>query len=411
MSSGDRKPFRLVRHSRRRPVAWLPLSILFDSYKLLEFTEKLKERNVDRKLVNRVQSIADVFRDYTLPVMPIATEELSQATASFKRINSVGTPMSEVHMVNALTWSSNFDLLQKLEDISASLGPIGWKNFDQQMILNICKTRLVDVALYDEEAEEIADKLKATPDVLSMARDDVVKAADVLDRIAKVRGPAILPYSYQAVLLADALRDVRQFDDNMLDRLRVWFWATTLTEYFRGMTTALFERARAHLRDLVRGIGSPLPQNLTAFVDPIGRFDFRSARSRAIALLLAEQGPLDPAGRPDDPFDLLAQHGSDTLSRLFTESDMGNAERRLVEGPANRFLVHPKSAGVLRELRSGTVPIQLRPGLSSHVVSTPALEALQRRQWGEFLELRRRAIEALERDRAAECGLQYRTEK
>lgn len=408
--TGDKRPFRLAQSNRRRPVTWLPLDILFDSYKLLEFADNLREKNFDRKLVNRVHFIADVFRDYTLPVMPIATEELSQATASFKRINSVGTPMSEVHMVNALTWSSKFDLLQELEDIAAELGAIGWKNFDQQMILNICKTRL-DVALYEEEAEQIALKLKAAPDVLNMAKDDIVKVAEVLDKIAKVRGPAILPYSYQAVLLADALRDVHQPDNNLLDKLRIWFWATTLTEYFRGMTKALFERAREHLRALVQGTAPPLPPNLPAFVDPVGRFDFRSARSRAIALLLAEQRPHDPAGRPDDPFDLLAQYGSDALSKLFTENDVGRSERKLLEGPENRFLVHPKSTVVLRDLKTGTVPIQLQSRLSTHAVNASNLKILQRKQWGEFLRLRRSSIEKIERDRAEECELQYRTEE
>ncbi|HSO00358.1 MAG TPA: DUF262 domain-containing protein [Candidatus Nanopelagicales bacterium] len=405
--SSNKRPFRLARSRETPPPTWLPLDILFDSYALREFEELLKKRGYDRKLVNRVQAVADTFRDYTIPVMPIATEDLQQVTTSFKRVNSGGTSMSEVHMINALTHGPGFDFLSLLEELAAELKPVGWEGFDSQMILHICKARL-GVPLYDEDAEVLAGKLKADAGILSRVREDILKVANVLNRIAGVRGPFSLPYSYQAVLLADALQRVDSPSGELLDRLRVWFWSTTLTEYFRGISNALFGRARRHLHDLVRGAATPHPPDMSGTVDPMGRFDFRAARSRAIALLLAELGPMDPCDRRDDPCDLVAQYGSDALSKLFLERELPEAEHPMVNGPENRFLVHPKSASALRDFKQGPGLLFRLDTFASHALDPQAADALRRGEWGKALRLRREAIEKLERARAEACDLTYR---
>ncbi|MCC6558039.1 MAG: DUF262 domain-containing protein, partial [Polyangiaceae bacterium] len=347
-----KSPFRLARAREQPPATWLPLDILLDSYSLREFEEGLRTVGYPKKIVNRVQSIADIFRDYTMPVMPIATEDLQQVTISFKRINSGGTPMSEVHMINALTHGPEFDFLARLEEVADELKSVGWEGFEQQMILNICKPR-VGVQLYDEEPEDLASRLKADPDILGRVKDDIVKVAGVLSEITGVRGPASLPYSYQAVLLADALKDIANPSRDLLDRLRSWFWSTTLSEYFRGMSKSLFDRARRHLQRLVEGGADARPPDMPGFVERAGRFDFRSARSRGLSLLLAEQKPSSFGyAVVEDPFDLLAHHGSDALSKLIGDRDVPAAERELVHGAANRFLVHPKFARARQGLKT-----------------------------------------------------------
>lgn len=402
------QPFRLPDKRREAPPSWLPLDILFDPYALRDFEEGLRKKSYDKSLVNRVQSVAEIFRDYVIPVMPIATEDLRQATVSFKRINSGGSAMSEVHMVNALVYGPEFDLLGKLEELSAELKPAGWENFDQQMILNICKARL-NLSLYREEPETIAAEFAKRDDVLTDARDDILRAARVLKKIAGVRGPGSLPYSYQAVLLADALHGVNNPSVKLLKALRRWFWATTLTEYFRGMTGSTFERARGHLRDVVNGKSDPFPPDMQRIVDAIGRFDFRAARSRAVGLLLAELKPLDPAGGHDnDAFEVLAEHGTDAMSKLFRRTDLPKASDRTADGAENRFLILPKNADNLKLLRDGPSAGVGADVFASHGIDEKALEALQRRQWGKFLKLRHATIQGLEKNRAEECGLKYR---
>lgn len=402
-------PFRLGRRRRDEGVSdtWLSLSILLDSFALGEFKDQLRKAGGKRELVNRVQAIADTMRDYTIPVVPMATEELEQVTTGFKRVNSGGSKMSEVHMVNALTWSAKFDLLERLDDVQRSLAVAGWASFDQQMIMNVCKAHF-GLDIYKASAEELARGLKQEPDVLIKAQRAVLEAARVLSEIAGVGGPAALPYSYQAVLLADALWDRPALNDTVEGELRKWFWLTTLTEYFQSMTGSLFRRAKLHLNELVAGTAQATrPPELSETIEPLVRFDFKSARSRAIALLLAELNPQSPQqGAAFDAKRHLAEHGNEALIRLIGTDELPRERRNYAAGPENRFLLPAREGASFR--RALMVPGEQSAALAkSHGVSPEALAKLQAADLHGFLFHRQATLWELEEARAREVGLYY----
>jgi len=412
LESQDKEPFCLVpAYAPSRPTL-LRLDILLDPYKLNDFGLNLQKAGYDRKMVNRVHSIAEKFRDYQIPVMPIATEDLEQVTVSFKRINSSGSSMSEVHMVNALGHGRKFDLLEKLAEVSETLKPVGWEHFGNQMILHACKLRL-GMELYRDDAEVLAAKLAGQQDVFQQAASDIVRAARVLDSIAGVRTPRSLPYRYQALLIADALHELDgdEPSDEIKSQLRKWFWATTLSEYFSGITNSRLERARLHLHEVVAGKGNAVPPDLRErIVLPVRQFNYSHARCRGIALLLAEQGPvtLDPANqRTMDGFALLGTYGADALVKLVRENELDESVRHRARGPENRFLVEPTRANSVQDLRLHPTPFESRT-LASHRVDKETMEALADGDIAEFLRLRRQGIEHLEAGHAKECGIEYR---
>ena len=402
-------PFRLGRRHRdgRVPDTWLSLSILLDSFALGEFKDKLRIAGEKRELVNRVQAIADTLRDYTVPVVPMATEDLEQVTTGFKRVNSGGSKMSEVHMVNALTWSGKFDLLERLDDLQRSLAVVGWGSFDQQMIMNVCKAHF-GLDIYRASAEELAQGLKQEPDVLIRAQDAILNAAGILREIAGVYGPAALPYSYQAVLLADALWHGPDVNGTTKGELRTWFWVTTLTEYFQSMTGSLFRRAKLHLNQLINGIAQATPSpDLSENVEPLVRFDFRSARSRAIALLLAELDPQSPqAGADFDGKLHLAAHGNEALVRLIGSEELPHGAQNHAAGPENRFLIPAREGANFRSALM--IPGDHSAALAkSHAIPPEALEKLHASDIEGFLQFRQGALWEIEETRVDEVGLHY----
>lgn len=412
LESTDSDPFRLPRANGTRQSTWLPLDILFDPYKLNDFGLALQTAGYDRKLINRVQSIAEKFRDYVIPVMPIATEDLEQVTLSFKRVNSGGSRMSEVHMVHALSFRHEFDLLEKLEEVQESFKPIGWERLDEQMILNACKLRL-GMELYRDDSEVVAKKLRKHPESLRRAGDDLARTARVLDKVAGVRSPRSLPYGYQLLLMADALRemDTDNLPFELQTKLEDWFWATTLGEHFSGITGSQLEKTRLHLRDVVAGrVEDVKPPGIPQLILPVHRFDYRLARCRGIGLLLAEKKPaaLDVSAQgPTDGFGLLGSHGVAALSTLVKEKELEPAKRFMVHGPENRFLVEPQKSDTLRFLRSDLARFEHRT-LESHAIDKDAIESFAQGDVAEFLRLRRKWIEHLEEWRAKACGLEYR---
>jgi len=403
--------FRVQRKPGELPDKWLPLSILLDPYKLFEFQKRHLETGADRRLVNRAESLASTFKDYTIPVVPIVTEDLELATQSFQRANSGGTPMTEVHMVSALTWSPEFDLNERIQEILTELGEVGWQDLDEKMILNTCKAAL-ELDVYDADAKDIRDALKSKPEILEEATVALKKAAIFLREHCNVNGPAVLPYSFQLVLLADALRLVKESSPETEAALTRWFWLTTYSEHFGGISAGRLAKTLAHLRAVVTHGEPPEPPGLSRSVRALPRFDFRTARSRAIALRLAELNPQNGGPERHDPFQLLADYGKDAMPMLLPSRKLAN---RHVEGPENRILVHPKEAGQLRRSLRETaflavVILDKEPGLllHSHAISRrETAQALGREDRQEFFKLRREELISLERAFVEQLGLSY----
>jgi hypothetical protein len=407
----EEQPFLLARRRDALPPTFVPLDRLLDPFGLRELEDTLQAHRPERKLVDRLQSVAKRFRDYVVPVMPIATEDLAQVTACFTSINVSGSLVSQAHMVHALLRGSSVDLLDMLDDLATALQGAGWEDLDQQVIFDICKTRL-GLSPYEEDAEAIAERIRRSPDVLEQVQYEILETAFVLDRIANVRGPACLPYQQQAVLLADVVLDVHASSGKLYGVLWQWFWSTTLTEYFKGITRSGLERARRHLHQVVAGRAHPLPPDLPRTVEPIRRFDFRGARSRAVGLLLAELNPVDPfKDGKFNAFDLLAQHGGGALSRLARDREVAKGAGGRADGPENRFLVAPQRAMSLWKTIMGPELVLDAASLASHAIPPAAEDAIRKRDWSELLTHRRAVIEDLERRRTEECGLEYQRAK
>lgn len=352
----DERVFRINTKRNEPPDTWLPLSILFDPSGLYEFQKRLLDRGAERALVNRAESLASTFKDYSIPVVPIVTEDLELATESFQRVNSGGTPMNEVHMVSALTWSPEFDLNERMREIRVELGEVGWEELEEKMILNTCKAAL-DLDIYYADTQQIRKALKERPEVLQEATDSLKAAARFLRDQCKVYGPAVLPYSFQIVLLADALRvgigsQEGGLSPSLSDALRRWFWLTTYTEHFAGISAVRLARTLGHLRDLATHGGDPEPPSLVRRVTFPRRFDFRAARSRAIALRLADLQADESPSPPWNPHQLLAEHGPNAMPMLIPSRELPQPSG--AEGPENRVLIPPRHATEFR--RSFGVP-------------------------------------------------------
>lgn len=404
----EERDFRVHRRSGEPPGTWLPLSILLDPYKLFELQKRLLDRDTDRALVNRAESLASTFKDYSIPVVPIVTEDLELATESFQRVNSGGTPMNEVHMISGLIWSPGFDLNERMKEIRIELGEVGWQDLEEKMILNTCKAAL-DLDIYYAETRAIRDAIKDRPQVLREATDSLKAAARFLRERCKVYGPAVLPYSFQIVLLADAINRGtdglhRELSPEASDALERWFWLTTYGEYFAGISAVRLGRARDHLRKVAANGGDPEPPGLSREVSSPRRFDFRAARSRAIALRMASLQPQSGSAEPQDPYQLLADYGRDAMPMLLPSREV---RARSAEGPENRILVHPKEAASVR--RRLNEPGQCPPDfLASFAINEEAASALARGNLSGFLFLRRMALLRLEEDFVEQIGLEYR---
>lgn len=397
------------------PARYFPLRSVFFPRGVLRFQREMERalveglganstpdmrRTLDEKVTRfteRSDSIAESVRQYKVPVTVMATDDLPLVSETFKRVNSQGLSMSEAHMMNAISWQSSFDLLERFDELRSGLEdqPL-WTdraNLDDDVLLRVSK-RLLDHDVYSEDVSTIAPKLRDGK-VLRRVGESMGRCAAYLASRG-IRNPGHMPNVMQLVVLGVVFDAVHEPSSAALDRLEDWLWFTSYSEVFARMVRGSVYR---HLEDqalaLARGEAADAP--LRRLVRrPLPRFNFKSTRSRALAWMFARRMMgFDEGGAAD----ALAAGGSEALQMLAT-APKGRSD--VATRSAIRVLCAPEHIKALRvKLRDGLADAKL---LDAQVLTEDALRALRAkpRDVLRFVEFREKALNDLEQRRFEE---------
>jgi hypothetical protein len=402
----ESREFVLETQRQEAPVTWVPLSRIFSEYDLRPLRDKLGGLPNGRILLNRMEDLVSRFKDYELSILPIVSEDINLVTESFRRVNSAGTKMDEVNMVNAMMWTPNFDLIQEIAQIKSDLAEIGWDSTDDRDFLSIIKIGL-DLDFYGTNIGTLRDALVEDSDLLINAGQKLWKAAAFLGEHCGIWSPATVPYKHQAILLADALSRIidgpeEPLSESLVEALKRWFWLTTYGEYFAATTYSRLREAVTHVRNVVKQGANPKPDDLVPTVRPWPRFSLKNARSRAILLRLAELDPLNSDGESQNSERLLAENGATAAPKLLSAKEAGDHEG--FSGVENRVIVHSKQLTSLRRaLLSSDCDVKI---LRSHGIEEGASRALHTGDYRHFLVLRRAHLMEIERQFVKNLGLE-----
>lgn len=389
----------------------LPLTALLQGSHLTSFQRNLSKRPEEEgssawydvskvaELLLRSDQVAHAFRDYALPMISITSENLEIVTRTFQLVHTQHVAMSQVNLVNALTWSPTFDFFEQLQRTKQGpLADLGWGEIEDQIILRVCKA-ILDLGVYDEDSEAVSQALKKSPRILTETEVNLCAVASFLRAACGIRSPDLVPYSAQIVALAVAFREVPTPAKAARALLRDWVWLTTYAEVFTGIAGSRFSQLLDDTRSLARGkalrpmAGKQRPQRR-----PLGRFDFRHARARGLALLLASRAPRDPAHPEREATrirarKLLAEHGARAMAQLVSSS---MATPEISSRAGARVLLAPESVQTMRKLLQGAPPLEF---LESHVISQEAYRAFKAGDHARFVLLREEDLNRIEGDR------------
>ena len=337
--------FRFGARNQTPPLTWLPMFALLEPRRLFEHQKRLLSEGIDTA-AERAEVLAERFKDYQIPIVPLVSEDLDLVTESFVRVNTEGKRMRETNMVRALAFSPDRDIERDLAAIKEELAPQGWGTLDDQILLNVLKAHW-DLNVLDQQPRTLFEKLQehGYHPTLDRLRDCVRWAIERLGDIG-VRGPGALPYAYQLVALADVAWRLNQPDvsSKQQARLRQWFWGTTYGEYFTGMSGSRIRKAIEYLRQVFVSDRRPLPDDLSREVSPISVFNYRATRSKALVLLttttIRDQGLREQTQRS------LGEAGNAAVGTLFPSVET----RR----PENRVVAIPRELAVLRAALEAT---------------------------------------------------------
>jgi Protein of unknown function DUF262 len=374
----------------------IPLSVLSDSVTLLRFQRAIKGPTADL-WIERSDALARAFREYKVPVIPIVSEDFEVAARTFNLINSQGVRMGEADMIHALTWSETFELRDSIESMRSDLlQPIGWGEIDFESVLKVVKAE-ADLDLYEESVEQVSRVLRDDREALTRAFERLVKVAQLLRTRCGVLDWDLVPYSLQAVLLAEAFRCNPTIEVGS-QLLSDWFWLTTYGEMFAGLSGYRLGLAVEAIRDTAID-GSLRWSGATSFKRrplPVTS-DFRAVRIKALGLMLARKQVHVTEGNEGEAFQTLAEYKRLALFQLIP--------RRLItkgsfSSPGNRVLCRPDDSAALRQrVLTGHMDDELR---SRHAISDHARRAAIQGKWDDFVGERLAALQVDESDFVAE---------
>lgn len=381
-----------------------PLRDIFVPRGILKFQRKLEAElenegaqtgnKIDEKKLNdlfeRSDSVAEAILRYKIPVTVLSTNDLELVTETFKRVNSQGVSMSEAHMMNAVAWRKDFDLLEELDELRESIEKYPhWQrreNLDNDMLLRVAK-RLLNRGAYEEDASGIAPQLRDGK-VLQRVSESMKRCATFLgDR--GLRNPSHVPNVIMLIILGRVFDEVPRPTSDALHRLEDWLWYTSYAEAFGGFVRgSVYEALEKQALDIVGGRQPKCPVRIPSR-QPIPRHNFLSARSRTLAWMLARRMMKHDGGQAAD---VLAEFGSAALVRLVTPPKSVD----LASKSALRVLASPVEIDLLRGKLKGD-------GLDSsftdaQVISDKALAELQRneRDVRRFVEIREKDLNKME---------------
>lgn len=297
----------------------VPLGIVLDRVAMNRWIRD--HQDLTDEQVRAAESVRDKLREYNIPVAVLAAESLSEATESFKRVNSSGTPMSRFHMVKALAYKEEFDLEDRFDELKQEhLEPIGWGDVENTDILRVCAGLTDDIPPTKLKEEKLSAHLRDDEGLSKNAVQACAHAAKALNAVG-IHGPRALPYAWQLITLAILLgrRDSGELTLEERDGLRSWFWVTTYGEVFAG-APGKYDRAKLSLDVMLEGadwLQTPMDRDVTRNVEEVKRFDFRAVRSKALSLLLAR---VYDGGEDGHAHRSLAALGTDALSTLRSRS-------------------------------------------------------------------------------------------
>lgn len=320
--------------------ALMPLYVVSDTLSLIKYQRRLAQKGNDSWLATS-DDISRAFRDYKVPIIPIATDDLDVATLTFQRINSQGEEMSDLHMIHALTWSSEFDLLESLESVKDELlGPKGWQHIDNEVILKVCKG-FYGLNLYKTEPKALGNLLRRERGLLERAVAAIASTADIFRFYLGIKGAEEIPYSFQIVFPSLVPPGEGEEDKNLFVD---WFWFTTYAEAFSGMSDDRVKRTLADFEAMIR-TGRPVwsdRRKVTLGGWRTDRIDFRTVRTKATLLNLARR---IEEHTEKDAFEELHYYGRDSLQSILGKASLDRAASSI----GNRCLARPDEMVGIRD--------------------------------------------------------------
>lgn len=273
------------------PKLHFPISILFDVQKYVaEITKYTPEEQLE------INKLFESFHNIQLPVQLIRTDNKGIVAIVFERINRAGVPLDTFQLLNSWSWSSEFDLQEKLDELSADLSEFSFGGLaDDNDLLLKCFTGYI---LEDPSPSSITNLTgEQIRDNYAHIVNGLKSAVDFMRNELNLYSLEYVPYPAMMVSLVKFFGTDRPngvlYTDAQRKQLIRWFWRSCFSRrYSSGVINA-------HIADIasMKRLIKDENTNISGFKCEVtgdffsNRFAMTSVNTKTYITLLASKGP------------------------------------------------------------------------------------------------------------------------
>jgi hypothetical protein len=274
------------------PDRFFPVRVLFDSIAYRTATETL-----DKHVLRNIDELQSRIKEAMLPVELLRTDDRAKVAIVFERINHMGVPLDTLQLLTAWTWSDDFDLQQRFEDLRESLEDHGFAGVgeDTSLVLRCCAAILVGQPTVDNL---IGLNGASVRDRFNEVENGIKGAIDFLRKQLGVETLRNMPYPTMLIPLSVyfAVPGATQvvIPGTHRQRLERWFWRSCFSERYSGQTNRVARNDIVEMAKLRNGENATLGEFPVAvgpefFLDTV--FRLSTARTAIFILLLSSAEP------------------------------------------------------------------------------------------------------------------------
>ena len=204
--------------------------------------------NDDQK--SKIARLTECFKDYEFPIVTIRERSNKEVCSIFQRINSSGTPLSNLELLTAWTWSDQFDLRREIEELLDVLKDKGYQEIDQPLLMRMLASLTCGSIDSDDLVDVDPEKLVEGMQKLKIA---VLASVDFLEGQLKVKNIVFLPFPIMLIPIVNFFALIPRPNANHLKQLRKWFWQCSLTLRYKAGTNRLVLEDLGKINEVAAG--------------------------------------------------------------------------------------------------------------------------------------------------------------
>ena len=231
------------------------VSEVYDTFRMLGILQQFMEiEDVEKRndYIKKVKELNTILQSYEIGEIELDDCSLDEAGEVFSRINSKGTDISKVEMLQAVSYKSPDNVLfaEEIKSIINSLEEFNFSDIRTDDLLNCCY-RYINKYFFEDTNLKLLTGADLN-DIVIRLRTDIHKTVDFLYNECNVLSYRHLPYTRQLIAICSFFSEVKDPSNAQLFELKKWFYYTTANQSFQnsslGNVRPLFYRFNKFLR-------------------------------------------------------------------------------------------------------------------------------------------------------------------